>query len=79
MVKSSIKLKLTTILYADIVGYSRLTHQDEVCTHLRVMDFPDYASEAISNGGGAVLWYAGDAILAEFSSVIAATDTAVAM
>ena len=43
------------------------------------MDFLGYASEAISNGGGAVLRYAVDAILAEFSSVIAATDTAVAM
>ena len=79
MIKSPIKRKLTTILYADIVGYSRLTHQDEVGTHLRVMDFLDYASEAISNGGGTVLRYTGDAILAEFSSVIAATDTAVAV
>jgi class 3 adenylate cyclase len=79
MVKSSIKRKLTTILYADIVGCSRLTHQDEVGTHLRVMGFLDYASEALSNGGGTVLRYTGDAILAEFSSVIAATDTAVAV
>ncbi len=77
ILKSPIKRKLTTILYADIVGYSRLTHQDELGTHLRVMDFLDYASEAISNGGGTVLRYSGDAILAEFESVIAATDTAI--
>jgi adenylate cyclase len=79
MLKSPVKRKLTTILYADIVGYSRLTHQDEVGTHLRVMGFLDYASEAISNGGGTVLRYTGDAILAEFSSVIAATHTAIAV
>ena len=77
ILKSPIKRKLTTILYADIVGYSRLTHQDELGTHLRVMDFLDYASEAISKGGGTVLRYSGDAILAEFESVIAATDTAI--
>ena len=79
MPKPPINRKLTTVLYADIVGYSRLTHQDEVGTHLKVMDFLDYASEAISDGGGVVLRYAGDAILAEFQSVIAATDTAVAV
>jgi len=56
--------KLVAILYADVVGYSRLTGRDELRTHQRLMDLLDYASESISEGGGKVLRYAGDAILA---------------
>ena len=69
--------KLTAILYADVVGYSRLTGGDELGTHRRVMDVLDLATESIKSGGGTVLRYAGDAILAEFSSVVAAVSAAV--
>jgi len=69
--------KLTAILYADVAGYSRLTSQDEMGTHKRVMEVLDYASEAIREGQGTVLRYAGDAILAEFSSVLRMAQTAV--
>ena len=68
--------KLTAILYADIAGYSRLTRQDEVGTHHQVMEILDYASDAIEKRGGGVLRYAGDAILAEFQSVVAAAEAA---
>ena len=70
------KRKLTAILYADVVGYSRLTENDELGTHKRVMDALDFATETIESGEGNVLRYAGDAILAEFSSAIAAVNTA---
>ena len=70
------KHKLTAIFYADVAGYSRLTGQDEMGTHNRVMDALDFASESINSGSGVVLRYAGDAILAEFSSVIAAVKAA---
>lgn len=69
--------KLTAILYADVVGYSRLTGKDELGTHQRVMGVLDQASAAITDGGGKVLRYAGDAILAEFPSVVGAVETAV--
>ena len=69
--------KLTAILYADVAGYSRLTSQDEMGAHKRVMDTLDYASEAIRQADGTVLRYAGDAILAEFSSVLKLVQTAV--
>jgi adenylate cyclase len=69
--------KLTAIFYADVAGYSRLTSQDEMGTHKRVMETMDYASEAIRQGDGTVLRYAGDAILAEFSSVLKLVQTAV--
>ncbi|MDA9982721.1 adenylate/guanylate cyclase domain-containing protein [Gammaproteobacteria bacterium] len=69
--------KLTAILYADVVGYSRLTGGDELGTHRKVMDAMDFATESINSAGGTVLRYAGDAILAEFSSVVAAVDAGV--
>ena len=59
--------KLTTIFYADVVGYSRLTGSDELGTHQAVMDLLDYSQSTIQQEGGKVLRFAGDAILAEFS------------
>ena len=73
----TINRKLTTVFYADIASYSRLTRQDELGTHLIAMDFLDYTSSQIRESGGQVLRYAGDAILAEFQSVVAAVCTAV--
>ena len=69
--------KLVAILYADVAGYSRLTGDDEEGTHHRVMDTLDYASRMIGEMRGTVLRYAGDAILAEFTSVIVAVKTAI--
>lgn len=69
--------KLTTIFYADVAGYSRLTTSDERGTHQRVMALLDYASETITAEGGTVLRYAGDAILAEFPSILKAVHSAI--
>jgi len=69
--------KLTTIFYADVVGYSRLTGSDEVGTHHAVMGVLDLTRDTIQQQGGAVLRYAGDAILAEFTSVVACVKAAV--
>ncbi len=77
MSEQPINRKLTAIFYADVAGYSRLTRQDEIGTHQQVMSVLDHTSEAITSGGGTVLRYAGDAILAEFHSVVAATRAAV--
>ena len=79
MPKDSVSHKLTAILYADVAGYSRLTGDDELGTHRRVMSALDFATDVIKNGGGTVLRYAGDAILAEFSSVVAVANAAVAI
>ena len=76
MSQDSFNRKLTAILYADVVGYSRLTGSDEEGTHRRVMQVLDYASGMINEAGGTVLRYAGDAILAEFSSTVTAAKTA---
>ena len=79
MSEQPVNRKLTAVFYADIAGYSRLTRQDEVGTHQQVMTVLDYASETITSGNGTVLRYAGDAILAEFQSIVAATQTAVSI
>ena len=76
MAEQGVTRKLTAILYADVVGYSRLTGSDELSTHRAVMDALDFAHDTIKAHGGTVLRYAGDAILAEFPSVVASVDAA---
>jgi adenylate cyclase len=68
------KRTLTTIFYADVVEYSRLTGLDEEGTHSRVMEILDNVSQKINSSGGKVLRYAGDAILATFPSVVQAVE-----
>ena len=74
---SELKRKLTIIFYADVAGYSRLMGLDEEGSHRRVMAILDATTETIRGSGGEVLRYAGDAILATFSSVISAVETSV--
>ncbi len=76
MTDESVKRKLTTIFYADVAGYSRLSGDDELGTHRTVMDVLDFTAQSIKTAGGNVLRYAGDAVLAEFASVVSCVDTA---
>ena len=76
--KASIR-KLTAIFYADVAGYSRLTGKDDLGTHRAVMDLLDHAQQIIEQQDGTVLRYAGDAILAEFASVVSCVGAAVTM
>ena len=69
--------KLTTIFYADVAGYSRLTGIDELGTHQAVMNLLDFARDSIEAEGGKVLRFAGDAILAEFPSVVSCVKAAI--
>ena len=71
------KHKLTAIFYADVAGYSSLIERDEIGMHDRVMKLLDQASEKITNNGGKVLRYAGDAILAESTSILKLAQTAI--
>lgn len=73
-----VKRKLAAILYADVVGYSRLTGVDEEGTHRTVAEYLDVMAVLIANSGGHVVHYAGDAVLADFTSVVAAVKCAVA-
>ena len=71
------KRQLAAILYADAAGYSRLTGQHEEQTHQQLNTGLNLLTEQIAAHGGSKVHEAGDAILAEFSSVTAAVDAAV--
>ena len=68
--------KLVAVLYADVVGYSRLTGADEVGTHEQLSTSLDLITQSIEETTGRVVHYAGDAVLAEFQSVVTAVETA---
>ena len=68
--------KLAAILYADVAGYSRLTGDDEEGTHRRLSEYLDLLSSAIERHQGRVMHYAGDAVLADFSTVTEALTCA---
>ena len=72
MAEQNVTRKLTAILYADVAGYSRLTGADEVGTHRQLSAGLDLISGSIEGADGRVVHYAGDAVLAEFASVVAA-------
>ena len=79
MAEADVTRKLVAILYADVAEYSRLTGEDEVGTHKQLGAALDLISDDIKGKGGSVVHYAGDAVLADFGSVVAAVDCAVAI
>lgn len=70
--------KLTAILYADVAGYSRLTGADEKGTHAALKNHLGVLTGAVEGHGGRIVHTAGDAVLAEFASVVTALECAVA-
>jgi len=68
--------KLTTILAADVAGYSRLMEADEPGTLARLKLYRDAIVEKIAGHRGRLVNTAGDSVLAEFSSVVNAVDCA---
>jgi adenylate cyclase len=71
------KRKLSGILSADAVGYSRLMQADEATTILTLEDSKRLMSELIEQFKGRVVDAPGDNLLAEFGSVVDATECAV--
>ena len=69
--------RLTTVLYADVHGYTKLTEDDEAGTHQVLRESLRLVGELVSAHGGTIAHYAGDAVLAEFSSVIDGLNCAV--
>lgn len=70
--------RLTAILCADVVGYSRLVGLDEAGTLRRLDEARDILRQAVNGQGGRVFNLAGDGLLAEFPSALAAVQAAVA-
>ncbi len=71
--------KLAAILYADVAGYSRLSGEDEDGTHRTLREYLDLISSSIQEHNGRVVHYAGDAVLADFGTVIDALSCATAI
>lgn len=78
MTQNKFKRKLTTILSADVAGYSRLMGEDEAATVKTLGHYKEIINELICQHRGRVVDSAGDNLLAEFASVVEAVECAVA-
>jgi len=73
------KRKLSAILSADVKDYSRLMGEDELKTVRTLEVYREMMTEVIGKYGGRVVDSPGDNLLAEFSSVVDAVESAVAI
>ena len=72
--------RLEAIMFADVVGYSRLTGQDEVGTWRRLRSLlRDVVRPMIRTYAGRIVRIKGDGILVEFPSAVEAVNSAVAL
>ena len=71
--------KLAAILFADVVGYSRLMGEDEAGTARAVREHREAARPIVATHGGRIVRTIGDGLLLEFPSVVAAVECAVAI
>ena len=79
MNEERVQRKLAAILSADVAGYSRLMRDDEVSTVNTISTYRELMSALILQHQGRVVDTAGDNLLAEFSSVVDAVQSAVAI
>jgi TolB-like protein/class 3 adenylate cyclase/Flp pilus assembly protein TadD len=71
--------RLTAILAADVVGYSRLMGEDEAGTAKIVRERREAATPIVRSFGGRLVKTMGDGVLLEFPSVVAAVECAIAI
>lgn len=74
---SKIERKLTTILAADAEGYSRRMEADEVGTFAALHKARDVFTKFITRHNGRIANTAGDALIADFPSVVEAVNCAI--
>ena len=79
MTQEGFKRKLTAVLSADAVGYSRLMGEDEAATVQTITSYRNVISTLIKQHYGTVIDSPGDNLLAEFASVVDAVQCAVAI
>ena len=77
MTEQGFKRKLTAILSADAVGYSRLMGDDEEATIRTLTEYRDAITALVDQHKGRVVDSPGDNVLAEFASVVDAVRCAV--
>jgi len=68
-----------TLMFTDIVGYSRLMGRDEALTIEMLGDYRKILLAHIAENGGVFIEFAGDAILSRFDTALAAVNAAVAI
>ena len=79
MAKENVQRKLAAIFSADVAGYSRLMRDDEVATIETLSEYREVMSSLVVQHRGRVVDTPGDNILAEFTSVVDAVQSAVAV
>ncbi|NNK92945.1 MAG: tetratricopeptide repeat protein [Desulfobacterales bacterium] len=79
MEQDTFKRKLTTVLSADAVGYSKLMGDDEAATVKTITAYQKIMTDLIMQHRGRVIDSPGDNMLAEFGSVVDAVQCAVAI
>ncbi|WP_201833563.1 adenylate/guanylate cyclase domain-containing protein [Microvirga zambiensis] len=72
-----LKRRLTTVLCADVEGYSRLMEVDEAGTLTTLRRYRDAMAALVSRHDGRIVNTWGDAVIAEFPSVVEAVQCAV--
>ncbi|MFC1820699.1 tetratricopeptide repeat protein [Thermodesulfobacteriota bacterium] len=77
MTTEGVKRKLVAIFNADVKGYSRLMGNDEIATVRTLELYRDTMTAIIKKYGGRVVDSPGDNLLAEFTSVVDAVQSAV--
>ena len=71
--------RLTAIFSADVAGYSRLMGEDEAATVETITTYREIMADLIEQHRGRIVDSPGDNVLAEFASVVDATQCAVAV
>src|SRR5215813_12122450 len=74
-----VERRLAAILHADVQGYSRLLGEDELATLGILTPYLAMMRTLVQQRGGRAVGSRGDSLLAEFPSVVAAMQCAVAM
>ena len=77
MTRERAKRKLSAVLSADVKGYSRLMDEDEAGTVDRIKEYRALITGLIQRYRGRVVDSPGDNVLAEFASVVDATECSV--
>jgi adenylate cyclase len=77
MAQNVFKRKLTAVLIADVVGYSRLMEEEDMTTVRNLREYQKVIASHISQYRGRVVDSPGDNLLSEFKSVVDAVQCAV--
>ncbi len=79
MAEERVQRKLTTILAADVEGYSRLMGADEEATLKTLKTYREIIDNLIAKQNGRLVGTAGDAVLVEFGSTVEAVRCAMSI